>query len=458
MSVKNTNHLEPYHHNFWIANFVNALFFSGYLILKFPLAFILAHQGISLTQAYTLTTTASIAFALCSLALTLIMKNYHDQKHALFLGITLNLAAALLLETRQYHLEVIGMACYVLGGGLYFFNVTLLFNKQFVDPETRLRGNYVVQIYLNIGAFIGSLVFLFAVTTGYRYFAYSIFFIIASLLLLITCYWFLEDAHASLKQQLILYGNCIALFFLILLCLQHAVLTRWLVLTAFILVTLLCLYQSNRNHERGYFSFIILVLLFSLPYWIGNTILYNQFFVFLHASVLPFIGLPATFIILLDPLGNILFGLFWGRVTRNASTRPYFNLQLGIILMAIAFGILALGLLLHSHATKISAIYPIATLLLFASAQFLIQPTMSSRVTDLIPNHQHMLFALGVLRSVRAFAAILAFYLINMTVTSNQAGLMQKDMMLYAAMAVIALLALGVFRCITRTLPGAFLK
>ncbi|MCX7124860.1 MAG: hypothetical protein NTU49_03730, partial [Gammaproteobacteria bacterium] len=68
------------------------------------MAFILAHQGLSLHEAYSLTTTGTIAFALCSLALTWIMKNYHDQKHTLLLGIVLNLFAALLLETRQYHL------------------------------------------------------------------------------------------------------------------------------------------------------------------------------------------------------------------------------------------------------------------------------------------------------------------------------------------------------------------
>ncbi|MCX7124781.1 MAG: hypothetical protein NTU49_03320, partial [Gammaproteobacteria bacterium] len=201
--------------------------------------------------------------------------------------------------------------------------------------------------------------------------------------------------------------------------------------------------QSKKSHERGYFLFIVLVLLFSLPYWIGNTILYNQFFVFLHNDVFSFFALPATFIILLDPLGNVLFGLLWGGITSNTAVRPYFNLQLGMILMTAAFGVLALGLITHLHAEKISAIYPIITLLLFACAQFLIQPTMASRVTDLIKNHHHMIFALGVLRSVRAFAAILAFYLIDLTVTPNQTSPMHQNMVLYVGVSAIALVSLG---------------
>ena len=446
--MKNYSRRVSYTRDFWIVNCVNALFFAGYLILKFPLAFILAHQGLSLHEAYSLTTTGTIAFALCSLALTWIMKNYHDQKHTLLLGIVLNLFAALLLETRQYHLEMLGMGCYVIGGSLYFFNITLMFNKQFIDPDVRLRGNYFAQICLNIGAFLGSIVFLFAVATGHRYFDYSISFIAVSLFLLTSCYWFLKDDHASVRQQVRLYGSCVSMFALVLLCLQHATLTRWLVLSAFIIATLFGLYQSKKSHERGYFLFIVLVLLFSLPYWIGNTILYNQFFVFLHNDVFSFFALPATFIILLDPLGNVLFGLLWGGITSNTAVRPYFNLQLGMILMTAAFGVLALGLITHLHAEKISAIYPIITLLLFACAQFLIQPTMASRVTDLIKNHHHMIFALGVLRSVRAFAAILAFYLIDLTVTPNQTSPMHQNMVLYVGVSAIALVSLGLFRCV----------
>lgn len=438
--------------NFWIANTVNAIFFSGYFILKFPLAFILSQQGFALSKAYSLTTTTTIALALCSLALTWAMKNYHNQKHVFLLGIVFNFIAAILLETGQYYLEILGLGCYVIGASLYFFNITLLFNKQFNTPRDRLHGNYLAQICLNMGAFVGTIIFLIAISTGQHYFIYTIYFMGASLLILLICYRLLKDDAVSKKQQLHLYFNCLIMLFFALLCLQFNCVTRWVVLGVFSIALMIALKQSYQYHERGYFIFILLVLLFSLPFWIGNTILYNQFFFFLHDNVMSFFTLPATAIILLDPLSNIIFGIIWTRMTRNSTQKPYANLLIGMLLVAIAFSALTIGLYGHHHADKISAGYPMIALILFACAQFLIQPTMHSRVTDLIANHQRMVFALGVLRAVRSVAAILAFYLITFTVTANKMDSFHHNQVLYGSVTAMACLSIVIFLVIKNQL------
>lgn len=433
------------HRNFWIANTVNALFFSGYLILKFPLAFILAHEGLPLNSAYSLTTTSTIVFALCSLLLTQILKDYRDQKHIFLLGIILNLIAIIQLETGHYYFIISGLSCYVLGGSLYFFNITLLFNKQFQTPRERLHGNYIAQICLNIGALVGIIIFLFFVASDHYYFFSSIVFISTALLILLLCYPFFKDNSATKKQRYRLYGNCILMLLLIALCLQFNSLTRWLVLCAFIVGIVLALYRSWQNNEGGgkYFLFIILVLLFSLPFWIANTVLYNQFFVFLHDNVLSFLGIPATAVILFDPLGNIVFGLLWIRMMRNKNEKPYINLQLGLLFIAAAFGILSFAV--HMHSDKILVYFPIVTILLFACAQFLIQPTLHSRVNDLIANHHNMLFALGILRAIRAVAAILAYYLLNISINAIPEQSLNQNTLLYFCVMIISLLALTIF-------------
>src|SRR3990167_3866606 len=300
--------------NFWIANAVNALFFSGYWILKFPLAFILSQQGIPLHDAYALTTTSSIAFALCSIALTWILKEYRNQKHLFLLGIILNLLATVLLDTRYYNLEIMGLSCYVIGGSLYFFNITLLFNKQFSTARERLHGNYLAQIGLNGGAFVGTIVFLLSASTDHHYFADSIGFMLSAFLLLCISYRFLKDNTASCQQKKRLYCCCFLLFLLIVFCLQHTSITRWIILCVFLIAIIAAIMHATRHRDTGYFIFIVLIVLFSFPFWIGNTILYNQFFVLLHNHVSLMIGLPATFIIALDPLGNIVFGLLWVRM------------------------------------------------------------------------------------------------------------------------------------------------
>lgn len=430
------------HRNFLIANGVNALFFSGYLILKFPLSFILTCQGIPLEKAYSLTTTASVAFALCSLALSIIMKNYHDQKHAFLIGMILNLLAVIFLEQNFIR---IGLSCYAVGGSLYFFNITILFNKQFNMARTRLYGNYAAQICLNIGAFVGCIVFLYALKTKSHYFVYSIGLITTAILCLLVFYKAFQDTLATLLQHCYLYVSCLLMFLFVFICLNHNVVTRWLVLAAFLIAITIAITQSIKKRSQGYFLFIILILFFSLPFWICNTILYNQFFVFLHDNVYSIFGYSATTIILIDPIGNIIFGLFWVAVTSQKPEQPYFNLQLGMVLIVVAFCVVSAGIYTHSDAQRIPVFYPLVTILLFSSAQFLIQPTMHSRVRDLITNHEHMVFALGILRSVRAFAAVLAFYMIDATVQNNQLSIARNNLILYSTIACVTLTMLVIF-------------
>ncbi|OGT26359.1 MAG: hypothetical protein A3I77_08560 [Gammaproteobacteria bacterium RIFCSPLOWO2_02_FULL_42_14] len=436
--------------NFWIINTLNTLFFSGYLILKFPLAYILEKHGVPLQKAYALTTASTTAVALCSLALILILKKYHHQKQIFVLGIALICIATLLLESQKMHCILAGLSAYVLGSSLYFFNFTLMLNKQFSTQKDRLRGNYIAQICLNVGAFFGCIVILLSIGTANHYFTMSFCITLATLLLSLIGYQFLRQDAVTLRQQSYFFIQLIFLFAIIFMCLQLNEITRWVVLIAFSVATLLALIQAKKHQEKSYFVFIILILLFSLPLWIGNTVIYNQFFIFLHRHVSTWFGIPAIAIIMLDPATNIIFGLFWEKITRHHLAQARISLTLGMYLFVIAFGVLAFALWIN-HATSIAIIYPVITLVLFSCAQFLIQPTMHAYINHLSDHHHHRVFALGILRAIRAVAASIAFYLINTTISTTTAPSWNQNITLYTSMTAIGCVALALFYGLRKT-------
>lgn len=439
--------MAPHKKNFfWIISIINAVFFAGYLVLKFPLAFILEHHGFSLSDAYSLSTTSTTLFALCSLCLTWTLKEYKDQKHAVLLSVFLVLVSVLCLDTKYSFLEMLGLSLYVVGGSLYFFNMTLWINKQFSTAQDRLNGNYISQILLNVGAFFGSIVFIFSLSSEEKYFHCSIILILISFLSLCAFYFFIKENASKFRQKFHLYKNCFILVIATFFCLKKAFLTQKLVLTLFVAFITTVLIVAVKQKKHGYVTFMLLVLFFSLPYWVSCLVLYNQFFIFLHDQVLSFFMFPATAIILLDPLGNVLFGLGWQKINRDFIAKPYLNLQIGMSLIALAFGLLWFGLYQNQMVVKLNAFYPIVTLLLFSCAQFLIQPTLHSQASNLIEDHKDVVFGLGVLRSIRAVAAIFAFSLMSTTVHNNADNMFDKNGLLYLGVSLIALLSLIVFR------------
>ncbi len=217
---------------------------------------------------------------------------------------------------------------------------------------------------------------------------------------------------------------------------------RFLVFIAFIAAVIYALSYAKRGQNRPYLEFIILVLVFSVPYWVANSILYNQFFYFLDRDVLLFLGLPATMILVLDPLINTVFGILFARFGSDTQKKPLNNLLLGNLLTFFSFGSLSIGVYLAS-ATRLNPVYPILAIILFACAQFLIQTTMSAKVSTLAENKKQMFFGLGVLRSARAFAAIIGFMLMSLTASTKTTNLkveMHNNLVLYLSITFLVLL------------------
>lgn len=401
---------------------VNMLFFSGYYILKDPLAFILHSEGMPLTQAYSITTTANILLAISSLFFGFTLHNVSKQKYSLLVGVELGVLSICLLSLNQPFLSMVAVALYVLGGGLYFFNIVMFINRVFDNAQDRIKGNYIYQIFVNIGGAVGCLLFLSQLNTANMFKSCFVSGII-SLLLFIILYRHIKDAEYEKSNLFKFYGYLIFLFCVILTALFFTYITRYLVLVSFTAAASWVLYRAYVEKNKNLLLFICLVFLFNIPYWMANTVIFNQFIYFLTRDVLPIYGISPVSLIIVDPIANILFGSIVFLMQRGMDVNPYRNLSCSSLLMMVAFIILAIGLFFDTGTERISFFYPLVTMALFACSEFLLQTTLNSRIRDLLLEHKEGEFlATGIMRSSRSFATVIGYYLIILTTTGLPAA------------------------------------
>ncbi len=108
---------------------INSIFFSGYYVLKAPLAYILHAEGMTLHDAYSINTSASTLLAISSIFFGLTLHNCAKIKFSLFMGLLFCVLSILLFSLKNQKLCMMAVSLYVLGGGLYFFNLIMYINE-----------------------------------------------------------------------------------------------------------------------------------------------------------------------------------------------------------------------------------------------------------------------------------------------------------------------------------------
>src|SRR3990167_1283056 len=243
----------------------------------------------------------------------------------------------------------------------------------------------------------------------------------SSLLLFIFFYQKIEDNDVDKVNYWNLFLYLIALFCVVYIALNYEQVTRWIVLFSFLMATVYLIYKARIESNQAFIFFISLVFLFSIPYWIANTIIFNEFFYFITKDVSSIRGFSSMILITIDPIVNALFGtgiLLW---QRNRIINHYNNLSYSAFLMTISFIVLCFGLFFSEGKQKINFIYPLITMGLFACAEFLLQTTLNSKIRGLLSLQKSGEFlATGMMRSSRAFATAVGYYLIFLTIPTTQ--------------------------------------
>ncbi len=427
---------------------ISAIFFAGYFLLKCPLAFILYKQHIPLLNAYSISTTANVLMAVISVFLGFFLKDCTQQKLFLFLGVLLSSMALILLKVSNNWLILFGISCYVLGGSLYFFNIIIYINKLFSEAKGRQLGNYRYQIWINLGGLVGGFLFILEYNDATKLSEYSLLACFLALIIFIFNYRKIQDDDLDKTFIFPLTVKLIFLFVFIFFCLYYDFATRWIALMAFIGATAYALYYAKRTDNQNYFALILLVLFFSVPYWLGYTILYNEFFHLLDKNSVLFFGMASNSIILIDPLANVVFGFLVLKLYQKFSYTMQADLTTGMLLLATSFLVLSLGIIFTKQPQNLSPLYPIFTILLFSCGEFLIQSTLNASVRNLLVAKENISFAMGILRSSRACASALGYFFMWLTVREGLVQnkiLWQKESNLYLLTSIYIFVSLIIY-------------
>lgn len=433
----------------FIVLFINALFFAGYIILKDPLAYLLFHQGFSLNQAYSITTTANLLLSFLALFFGIFMQSCMDQKQALLVSIFLCNMALLLLHLGHVQFTLLAVNCYVVGGGLYFFNILIFINRLCHDAQSRIYANYHYRIFTNAGAILGLCILIQAIQ-GHHAFKWSLILCLLALSLMMVFYHSIELTHQkrSLKQCVQFYGYLSLLFALTYVALGFQSQTRIAVVILFVLGLIYAFIYAIRSRQPELRALMGLILILNLPYWLASTLFLNGFFYFLNHDVSPlFGGMASTYLTLIDPLMNVLVGLSMLAFPRKNALSVYQNLKIASLALVFAFLILVLGLAWIKPQAHLHFIYPLLSLMGFALAEFLMQTHLNARIRTQLGNDARSEFlATGIMRATRAFASVLVFYLMS-TVAMQHQSLYQEmqayDHIFWALLVICICSALG---------------
>lgn len=409
MNLVPTENLTWKQSSFKIIAIINAIFFSGYFIIKCPLAYILQASGVEQISSYSLAATANIIFASCSLVFGFSLRNFKTQKIAMVIGVLFSTISIGLLSIGGYFLTKIAITFYILGGSLYFFSITLLINKQFDNSTERLKGNFVYQIFVNFGGFVGELFFFVELNINHQHlFLYAGMACLFSLILLLYQMKNIVDDATCPAGMKRFVATMILLFGVIYLTLQYESEIRALTVIFFVLAILYIFYAAKIKQHYALARFMGLIFLFSVPYWMAYSFMYNEFFDFLSKDVSVIFGLSGSTLLLLNPVINILFGILTLTPLFSQRLSSYQYLNMGLFLIFCAFLIVTIAIKQSSHI--LNPLYPAIAIILYSMAEFLIQSTLNSNVSDLLKTSEDQILGLGMLRSSRSFSAAIAYY------------------------------------------------
>lgn len=348
------------------------------------------------------------------------------------------LAAVIFFFRQTEFSDYLGLSLYTMGGSLYFFNITILLNKQFTRSVSRLKGNYLNQVFLNGGALIGSVFIVYLTSIKNDIFGYSVVVVGFAVLILLFNYKKLAVNEEKQKTGLFLLHvyiiiATISIYFLFL-KIQY---TETSAVFIFALFFLYVAFYSKVNSDRKLVRFIVLVFLFSLPYWVATVVIYNQFFIMSANFLKKFHGISPMLIILLDPLINVVFGVIWIRFNRRkpSAYKSFFWSSFFIITGFFLFSI--------AIKTEYAFLMSCSMIVLFSCSQFLIQSGMNMLVASVNQTKRGMLLGLSLLRSVRLPGAFVGLCFIEKTVkvsSYNNMGDIYGS--LYALLAVFFLFSI----------------
>lgn len=406
-----------------VLGFSNVLFMAAYLALKITVSLYFSPQG--LTEAYAIATGSSALFAVNALIFSALSRRYFSHRLLLTWGLLLNTLAFLCFLSSRLDWQLLGVALWVVGSGMYVVNFNIMINKMFDADIPRQHANHLRKLEMELGGIVGVvIVAILLYRSGYN----ALYLVcggcmLASLLSLLSYYFGLyhEPPHVTphwhwLRERhakYLAYSAPAAVLLMDYVLLLHEPLTRYLLISIFIILYSGIIVKAILARKSHYLSFLCLITLVSLIYWLAVTTLYNQFNVFLVNDVSSTVfgwHVPPLAMLVFDSVSGLVFGsmitLYYAKYPIKSATK----LQLGIFLIALAYGLLVLGLYLRPAGALLNVGWAFAMICIMAIAMFFISPTLVAMVNQLIKRDEPREFFTGMLQMVSAFIIVVAYF------------------------------------------------
>ena len=402
---------------------IDFILMIGYITFKISLAVFLNHDGYSLNDAYSISTSSLSLFAICCVVWGYVNKEYEQRKNFVLLSLGMLALAFGLMLLKSTLIQLLGISMFVIGSSLYTTNITLLINDQFNSTSYRQQGNQAIQWIINLGCLFGIAELSLAPTiiTFKQLYFISGLFVLASFCILFICKKNITEIVyqkiplMKLVKMIITIGGIYLLVFILL---SFAAWTRSLSFILFLIGASYISFLSFKEKNKKYLEFLIILTLCGATYWLSFSIVSNQFSVFLiHNAQTNFLNLKLSSLsaLIFDPLANVLCGAVIYFIYRHFLIKESNMLATSILLNFIAFGVIVLSIKLFATNEKVALLWPIICISLYATAEFLLVTTMNSQISSLIDDRKRRGIFLGMQKLCIAFSSTIAYYLINLS-------------------------------------------
>ncbi len=333
----------------------------------------------------------------------------YDHKLAIIFGGVLASAGGFLLAIPEIQIIFLGLACFIVGGGLVIPNLNCIMGKLFSRNDAmRDSGFTIAYIGMNLGSCITAMGSGFIV----RYVSFSAAFILSSAMMIVCLLTFLygysqlrfkKEVHVIPYVPDYSLSNFVSILVAILIfvpvvmwLLNHAVLSNSLLIVVGLimigLVSGIALMEKGEVRKKM-FAFLIFTT-FAVAFWSLYMMAPSALTIFIKHNVNRHIGsldIPASSVYGLNGFFIVLIGLFTSSFFLSASKKgrslPLSNkFAIGIISMGIGYLILMIGIGFANGRGDIALWWIVLSYFLQTAGELFVGPIGFAMVGSLVPS------------------------------------------------------------------------
>ncbi len=439
--------------SFVLLIYAEFLYMMGYITLKVSLSLFLKEAGYSSFSTYSIAAASLSLFALTSVIWGYLSSRLPQKTSLIMVGAGLVAVGLGLMTFNKEFFTLLAIAFFTTGGSLYSISFSLTINDHFDCVYSRQQGNQVFQWTLNASCIFG----LLALSLLHSLDNLRVLYLLAAssvssaaLLLIVKRKSLFARDKSTKSNYIILSFSLVAIVASCYLLLGYNLLTRYLTIIIFFLVVSNLVWLLIKTRDKGYLTYLFMLLLGGCIYRLSFAIFSMQLPIFLPTAVstqLFGIKISPLALLILDPVANVSIGLLTFLIYKRYALKAKTLISVSLLMNFLAFAALSAGLGLTPGSEKLSLTYPVLAIFLYGGAEFILMTTLIAQISNLVKKRKlHGVF----LRSEKityAFSASVAYYLVKYSGLSSAKHLVSHSDNLHLFLSVAGLTLISFIGC-----------